>query len=143
MRPRVAASYNGPMTTIMETPAAATHTIGEALVDRLMAGDASGAAALLSPDVQFRAVTPKKFFELAGRDDVMAAFDRWFRAGWREALESFAADAVGPRQHMTYRVRWSDEYCRRFVFEQHVYYEADGSGITWVELLCSGHIGVD
>ncbi|MDP1794752.1 MAG: hypothetical protein Q8K63_11530 [Acidimicrobiales bacterium] len=122
------------------TTAPTTTTIGAALIDRLMAGDGSSAAALLAPNAQFRAITPRKFIEQSGPEAIVATFNNWFRAGWREDLETFEDGAVEGRERMRYRVRWSDDYGQRFVFEQQVYYEADGSGITWIELMCSGHM---
>lgn len=117
-----------------------TTSIGEAFIDRLMVGDARSATALLAPAAQFRAVTPRKFIEQTGPDAIVATFNNWFKAGWREGLESFEDGAVEGRDRMRYRVRWSNEYGQRFVFEQHVYYEADDRGITWIELMCSGHM---
>lgn len=117
-----------------------TTTYGETLIDRLMAGDSDGALAVLSPDATFRGITPRKFIEATGRDEIVATFNNWFRAGWREGLESFEDGAVEGRDRMRYRVRWSDAYAQRFVFEQQVYYEADDTGITWLELMCSGHM---
>lgn len=114
-------------------------TIGHDLLTRLMAGDAKGAKALLAPNVHFRGVTPGRFIEFNDNEAAVEMFNKWFKAGWREAIESFEDGECYGRRSMTYRVRWSDEYYQRFVFEQHVYYEADGSGITWLELICSGH----
>ncbi len=128
------------MTTTATTTTATTTSIGAALIERLMAGDSTGATALLSPAAQFRAITPRKFIELSGNADIIATLNNWFRAGWREGLESFEDGSVEGRQRMRYRVRWSDDYGQRFVFEQQVYYEADGSGITWLELMCSGYM---
>lgn len=128
------------MTMLQTTTRPTDTTMGRALVDRLMAGDFDGAGALLSPDITFRAVTPRKFLEFGSRDDVVAAFKNWFKAGWREGLEGFEDGECENRLRMRYRVLWSDEYSERFAFEQHVYYECDDSGITWLELMCSGHL---
>lgn len=130
--------------TIPETmnDPAVTTTIGEAFIDRLMAGDETAARALLSPEATFRAITPRKVIEVAGRDDILAAFRNWFCAGWRDGLELCDSGTVEGRNRMRYRVSWSDAYAQRFVFEQQAYYDADGSGITWLELACSGHMSI-
>ncbi len=136
------AAYTCPMTMTEPIARLTTTSVGHALIEELMAGDWDAAASLLSPDVQFRAVTPGNFFELAGRSDVLAQLRRWFTQGWRDSLDGFEDGAVEGRTGMRYQVRWSDEYSRRFVFEQQVYYEVDARGVTWIELMCSGHVPV-
>jgi hypothetical protein len=139
-RRRFPYTFSMTLTPVANRPTSTT--LGHALLDRLMAADWDGAGALLSADVQFRAITPRKFFELESRSDVIAAFRNWFLAGWRDGVDGVEDGAVEGRARLRYRVRWTDAYGQPFVFEQQVYYEADDSGITWIELMCSGHIPV-
>lgn len=126
--------YNEAMTATLTAT-----SIGHDLITRLMAGDSNGAADLLAPNVHVRGVTPGRFLDIADRDSAIKAFNNWFKAGWREGLECFENGETYGRTSMTYRVRWSDAYGQRFVFEQHVYYETNDEGISWLELMCSGH----
>ena len=117
-----------------------TTSLGNALVDRLMAQDWDGAGALLSPTVEFRGLTPKKVFELDNRDDVISQYRRWFEAGTLDRMDGFEDGAIEQRLRMRYRVYWTNAESEPYSFEQTVYYEADEGGITWIELMCSGHI---
>ena len=141
-------AYTCRMTTVLIAPTESpltngTTTAGEEFIRKIMRGDSNGAAALLAPDVHLRGVTPRRLIELNDRDAAMAMFDLWFGQGWRDGLDGFSDTEVLGRRAMTYRVRWSNAYGQRFAFEQHVYYETTDNGITWIELVCSGHRPLD
>ena len=107
-----------------------------------MAADWDAAARLLAPEVEFRGLTPKKFFELSSREAVIDQYRKWFEAGTLDRVEGFEDGAVEQRLRMRYRVFWTNAEAQPFSFEQTVYYEADDRGITWISLMCSGHVAV-
>ena len=64
--------------------------LGERFVRALAAKDFTGVAAVLHPEVDFRGMTPGRFWEATGPDQVIATGDRigWMRvmcSGFRPA----------------------------------------------------------
>lgn len=116
--------------------------LGERFANAIAAKDAVALRALLAPDVNFRAVTPGKFWE---RDDAEAVVDDVILGKWFSPERSITAilrvdcDTVGTVDHVAYRFR-----TRRpdgdFVIEQQAYLEAEDNRISRLEILCSGFV---
>ena len=108
-------------------------------VRAVLAGDLAGAAALLTPDVSFRALTPNRVWEAGTPAEVEEVLRQWL-ADPDEELESIEPTETASVEDVTrvgWRVRISDADGPG-VFEQQVYLrEADGR-ICWIRALCSG-----
>lgn len=106
----------------------------------LAAKDADAMLALLHPDVEFRALTPRRSWEADDPQAVLEiVFGSWFDDGDRiEALESVESDVVADREQVRYRLSVSNAE-GRFVVEQQGYLTAGEDGrIEWMRLVCSG-----
>jgi hypothetical protein len=100
--------------------------------------DLGAMGACLAPDVRFRALVPPGPFEAQGRAEVLARLERWFGGTDRFELLAASADAIGPRMHLSWRVRMTGADSSRLV-EQHAFVTA-GERIESMDLLCSGWV---
>ncbi len=116
--------------------------LGTAFATALGAKDFTAIEAVLSDDVDFRAMTPRKFWEMASAKEVVAdALSVWFDEGDNiEALESMAVrPAAGDRWHLAYRLRVSNDDGPHTV-EQQAYFDCANGRITWMRVMCAGYI---
>jgi hypothetical protein len=116
-------------------------SIGESFANAIAAKDADTLLAVLSPSVDFRAMTPNKLFEASSATEIVhdVILGRWFEPSDHiESLEATSYDAVGDCNHVGYRlqVRNGDGL---FTVEQQAYYETDGDRITWLRIMCAGY----
>jgi SnoaL-like domain len=111
---------------------------GAALVDALAQRDFTRLADAFSPAVRLRALIPPGPVEVSGRDPAAARFASWF--GGREALQlvDSTSAAVGDQFHVSYRLRVKDEGQPWRIVEQHLFCTLDGTGISALDLVCSG-----
>lgn len=134
------------MTQQVTGPAEATSkldeaTVGEAFAHALAAKDRARLVDLLSDEVDFEALTPRRHWVAATSteavDEVML---RHWLAPDDVVLEvrSVTSGQVADRQRVGYRlaVRRSG---KDHVLEQQAYYIADGQQISWIRILCSGY----
>lgn len=112
--------------------------VGAEFIQALADRDFSTAQAMLSPEVEFKALTPSQgFLDLTGPEAVMSLMQEWY--GTAEAIESLETDKVLQRHHVGYRIRWQSPEDGLMVFEQQAYYDVDDSGrIQRWHLVCSG-----
>jgi hypothetical protein len=118
-----------------------TDTIGEQFVSALAAKDADRLRALLDPSLDFRALTPGKFWECDGADDLVdrIVLGTWFDAGDRITdVLHLDTDDVGARHRVGYRLAVTNGDGDHMV-EQQAYYETDGDHITWLRIMCAGY----
>jgi len=106
----------------------------QALADR----DFSAAQTMLTPEVEFKALTPSQgFVDLTGPEAVMNLMREWY--GTAEGIENLETNKVLQRHHVGYRIRWASPEDGIMVFEQQAYYDVDDSGrISRWHLVCSG-----
>jgi hypothetical protein len=120
-------------------------TPGEAFARAIAARDADALKKLLSPDLDFKALTPGRFWEA---DSVEAIVDEvilglWFDPSDEiEALESVETSKVGERSRVAYRLRIRNPD-GIFLVEQQAYYDTDGERISWLRILCAGYQSAD
>jgi hypothetical protein len=114
--------------------------IGQRFAEALARKDAPGLLHLLDPEVDFRGLTPSRFWEASSAtvlvDDIILG--AWFDADDRiDALEHVELGSVADRDRVAYllRVRTPDG---TFLVEQQAYYGADNGRISWLRILCSG-----
>ena len=114
--------------------------VGERFAQALAAKDATALKALLAPGVDFRAMTPTRFWEATDPDEIVDEdlLGMWFSPE-REIVSLLAVDhdASGPVERVGYRL-----HVRRpdgdFVVEQQAYYQSEGERISWLRIMCSG-----
>jgi hypothetical protein len=119
-----------------------THSgVAHALVDAIVAQDVTGAAALLHPEIDFRAMTPNRVWEADGAAGVEEVFRQWF-ADPDETIDG--AEATEPASILgTARVGWLvrvSDADGPHVFEQQAYVREHEGRITWMRVICSGWI---
>lgn len=121
-----------------------TEHLGERFARALANKDAAALKALLRPDVDFKAMTPGKFWEAHDADMVVddTILGTWFDPE-RRITETIAVDTdtLGSMERVGYRfqVRRPDG---EFTIEQQAYYETDGDRISWLRIMCTGFIPV-
>jgi len=128
-------------TSSRRNPEMAEH-VGERFARALAEKDAAGLKLLLRSDVDFRAMTPGKFWEAT---DVDVVVDEMMLGTWfvpeRQITNvlSVTTDRVGSLDRVGYRfeVKRPDG---EFVIEQQAYFETDGDTISWLRIMCSGFL---
>ncbi|MDQ3310759.1 MAG: hypothetical protein M3517_01410 [Actinomycetota bacterium] len=117
-------------------------SVGERFAQALAEKDAAGLKLVLRPDVDFRAMTPGKFWEATNVDVVV---DEMMLGTWfvpeRQITNvlSVTTDCVGSLDRVGYRftVKRPDG---EFVIEQQAYLDTDGDTISWLRIMCSGFL---
>jgi hypothetical protein len=115
-------------------------TLGADFAAALAAKDSDRILELMHPEIDFRAMTPSRFWEAADREAVLSVLLRqWFEDSDEiEALERLESDAFADRERVGYRfsVRNPDG---RFLVEQQAYLSERDGRIGWMRVLCSGY----
>jgi hypothetical protein len=114
-------------------------SVSEGFVEAILARDFPRAQALLHPEVDFRAMTPKRMWEAddpAGVEEVLRA---WFEHPERdvERVESTEPASVQDTVRVGWRV-YGSEASGPFVFEQQAFMREDGGQVVWMRVMCSG-----
>lgn len=116
-------------------------TLGEKFAQALAAKDRDTLHSLLSPHIDFRALTPGRPWEATDPADVIdeIILGRWFDPDDHiEYLLHVTTDRVGDREHFAYRLQVRTG-TTRYLVEQQAYYATDNDQITWLRILCSGY----
>ena len=119
----------------MEMPAG--ERFARAVADR----DASALLDLFAPDIDFRALTPSKFWEAASAAELVndVILGQWFESTDRiEAVEAVENDVVVDRQRVGYRYRVVNDD-GTFIVEQQAYLGVEDGQINWLRIVCSGY----
>jgi hypothetical protein len=128
------------MAQITVDPGAATRDErgGPAFAHALAARDFDKLQSLLDPEVEFRALTPRRAWEADGDSPTVDLFRKWFdQATVIEHVEQVQTHTVGDRQHLVYRFSGHDDDAP-FVIEQQVYFTEREGRINWMRMMCSG-----
>lgn len=124
----------------------AADDLGIRFAKALAAKDVPALLDVLSPDVDFRALTPGRAWEASSAKDVLddIVFRIWFEpTDHIEALERIEpGESVGPRHRIGYRLRVQNAD-GAFAVDQQAYYEVDNERITWLRVMCAGFVPVD
>ncbi|MEO8690919.1 MAG: hypothetical protein ABI611_22225 [Solirubrobacteraceae bacterium] len=115
--------------------------IAGALVDAIVSRDVSRAAALLHPEIDFRAMTPNRVWEGEGLAGVEAVLRAWFEDPDEEVREIEATEPVSLEG--TVRVGWLvriSDADGPHLFEQQAYVRERDGRIGWMRVICSGWI---
>jgi ketosteroid isomerase-like protein len=120
---------------------------GARFVQALAAKDTPGLLAVLAPDVSFRGLTPRRFWEAgSAQDAVRDVIYQWFKpfdvVERVEAVEEgtvLHGGKVADRRRVSYRLRVRNPQ-GLFLVEQVAYLDEDADGrIRWMHVLCAGY----
>jgi len=119
----------------------AATSLGRRFARAIADKDAEALTSLLSPDIDFRALTPRKFWEAARPDEVVdIVFGSWFEPSDHidDLVDSTDGADVQDTHEVGYRfVITNDEGAH--TVEQQAYYRAEGDQISYMRLVCSGY----
>jgi hypothetical protein len=120
-------------------------TVGEQFARAVAAKDAGRIRSLLSDEVDFEALTPRRHWVASTS---LNAVEEIILKHWIgpdddvHEIRSIRTGQVADREHVSYRLgirRGGADY----VLEQQAYYNSDGERITWIRILCSGYRPVE
>ncbi len=116
-----------------------TATLGANFARALAAKDPAAIRELIHPEIDFRGLTPSRFWEATDRDELISILlGSWFEDDDQiEALESVESDSVADRERVGYRFSVSNRDGRHLV-EQQAYLEEREGQIAWMRVVCSG-----
>ena len=118
-----------------------TATLGEQLAKAIAAKDVDTLRRVLADEIDFRAMTPGKFWESTSADEVVdrIILGKWFSpSDHLDALERVDGGEVGGRNIVTYLLRGHNGN-GPFLVEQHAYYDVVDDRIAWLRVACSGY----
>jgi hypothetical protein len=110
-------------------------------VDAIVARDIAGAAALLHPEIDFRAMTPNRVWEAEGAKGVEAILRQWFEDPEEDVhrIDATPPVAIGDTLRIGWLVHISDADGPH-IFEQQAYVREHEGQIAWMRVMCSGWI---
>ena len=114
---------------------------GRAFAAAIAAKDADAVTALLAPELDFKALTPKKFWEATEPGGVLdTVFGFWFTETDRidELLAVEEGEPIEDTAQVSYRFAITNDEGLHTV-EQTAYYRTEGDRISYLRVLCSGY----
>jgi hypothetical protein len=127
------------MSTQLATDTNAGSKLGRAFAEALARKQFDDAIALLAPEVEFRALTPRRNWEASVPTEVGEILRQWFKDTVEiEEVVAIETDAVADRQRVAYRFQGQNED-GPFAIEQQAYYSEQDGRIVWMRVLCSGY----
>ena len=113
--------------------------LGRQFFEALAIRDAEALRTVLHPEVDFRGLTPNRFWEAHDRDAVLEiVFGAWFGADDElEELVLMHSDAFADREQVRFRFRGRNRDGHMVVEQQAYLTERDGV-IGWMRVVCSG-----
>src|SRR3954451_5400985 len=114
-------------------------TLGARFATALAAKDFDSVRALLDPEIDFRGLTPSRFWEAGDPDSVVSEIlQQWFEPSDDiEALEALETDAFADRERVGYRFTIHNPD-GDFTVEQQACLEPRDGRIAWMRVVCSG-----
>jgi len=119
--------------------------VGSRFVTAIAEKDTQALRDLLAHNIDFKALTPKRFWEGANPDDVLdAVFGHWFEESdhIEEVVHSDQGEDVGDIKRIGYRFRITNEDGPHLV-EQQAYYAEYDDKILYLRVVCSGYRRTD
>jgi hypothetical protein len=119
--------------------------IGERFARAVAAKDAPALLGLLAPEVDFRAMTPSRFWESNSAVEVVddVVLGKWFEpTDLIESIEGIQQDVVIDRERVGYRFRVTNAD-GAFIVEQQAYLGVQDDRIAWLRIMCSGYRPVE
>jgi hypothetical protein len=118
-------------------------TPGEEFAKALAAKDEAGVRAITTPDLDFRAMTPGRFWEAHDHDELVdILFGYWLEPSDEVlALLSTSTGEVSTRNHVAYRLHLRTANGESLM-EQQMYYNVTDGRISWARVMCSGSVRI-
>jgi hypothetical protein len=115
--------------------------LGSSFATALAAKDPAAVRAVMAADLDFRAMTPRRFWEANDHQELLEVlFDHWLDPGDEVlALLWTTTGEVSTRRHVAYRLQLRTP-AGEALMEQQMYYETRGGRIHWARLMCSGAV---
>jgi hypothetical protein len=114
-------------------------SLGQRFAHAVATKDHSAVLDLLHPEVDFRAMTPKRVWEAEQPQDVVDALGHWFGDGDTiEQLVAVDSDHFADRERVGYRLQVRNTDGAHLVEQQAYIGERDGK-IGWIRILCAGY----
>jgi hypothetical protein len=115
--------------------------IGERFAEALAKKDTTALLDLLDSEVDFRGLTPSRFWEASSAralvDDILLG--AWFEAADHiDSLEDVQLGSVADRSRVSYLLRVSNPD-GVYLVEQQAYFGVENGRISWLRILCSGY----
>jgi hypothetical protein len=135
---RPAGVVNFRLVTCHGTIFAVNQTLGEQFAHAVAAKDDAAVLELLHPELDFRAMTPARFWEAAEPKDVVDILATWFgNRGTLEQVVQVDTDRFADRERVGYRLQFRDGDAVQLVEQQAYLSERDGK-IGWLRIMCTG-----
>jgi hypothetical protein len=114
-------------------------TLGADFARAFCEKDAARIRELVHPEIDFRGLTPNRFWEASGPEDVVEIlFANWLEDDDQvEEIVGIEGDTVADRERVGYRFTVTNAD-GRFVVEQQAYLSTRDGQIDWIRLVCSG-----
>ncbi|MBB4911289.1 hypothetical protein [Actinophytocola algeriensis] len=118
-------------------------TPGEEFAKALAARDVAGVRAITAPDLDFRAMTPRRYWEAHDHDELLdVLFGHWLEPTDEVvALLSTSTGEVSTRGHVAYRLHLRNARGDSLM-EQQMYYDVTDGRISWARVMCSGFVPI-
>jgi ketosteroid isomerase-like protein len=118
-------------------------TPGEEFARALSTKDEAAVRALMAPDLDFRAMTPGRFWTATNHEELVdVLFGHWLEPSDEVvALLSTATGEVSTRNHVAYRLHLRNADGES-VMEQQMYYDVTDGRISWARVMCSGFVRI-
>jgi hypothetical protein len=132
-----------PPPSATDTVASSVDVVGERFVRALAGQDAAALKAVLRADIDFRAMTPGRFWESRDAEVVVdeMVLGTWFPPVRRiTSIVSIEHDRVECVGRVGYRLAVTRPD-GDFTVEQQAYYQTDGETIAWLRIMCTGFVG--
>jgi hypothetical protein len=119
-------------------------TLGATFAHALAAKDFEQIAQLMDPEIEFRALTPRRNWEAGDPGTVVSeVLQKWFKDSDEiESLDRLETDSFADRERVGYRFSGTN-VDGPFVLEQQAYLSARDGRIVWMRVLCSGYRPVE
>jgi hypothetical protein len=118
---------------------------GERFARAIAAKDAPVLLGLLAPEIDFRAMTPGRIWEVDSPAQLVdeVILGTWFEPTDRiDAIEAIENGEVADRESVRYRFRVTNDD-GAFLVEQQAYLGVSDEGINWLRIMCSGYRPID
>lgn len=113
---------------------------GERFARALAAKDRAALLDVLAPEVDFKGLTPRRFWEAATAGELVdgVLLGQWFEPSDEiESLDEVGAGRVADAERVAYRLRVASGG-GTYAVEQQAYYTVENGRIAWLRVLCSG-----
>ena len=118
-----------------------TEQLGESFVRGIAERDAATLLALLRDDIDFKAMTPRKFWEETSPAGIVdkVILGTWFEESDRiVGIDAIEHDQVADRRRVGYRFHVTNDD-GDFTVEQQAYYDVNDGRIGWMRIMCAGY----